>query len=120
MNIKINTIKPEHSFGPCIKCGEDSDEIHDGKWLHNKCDKSMTRPHDAPLRDDDIVAFMVDGHLITREYRASNDTRVITRAHMKIMACCDLGPKWEAFAKAPAVARFKKGVSTNTLARIRE
>ena len=80
----------------------------------------MTRPHDATLQDDDIVAFLVGGHLITQEYRASDDTRVITRAHMKIVACCDLGPKWEALAKAPAIATFKKGVPTDTLARIRE
>lgn len=67
----------------------------------------------------DIVAFMIDGHLLVREYRPGPDVRVITRAHMRMMACMDLGPQWKVWAESPAIAKFKKGISTDTLARIR-
>lgn len=66
----------------------------------------------------DIVAFLVDGHKITRNYQPTGDIRLITRAHMQLMAEMGLGEKWREFADATAVATFKPGVRTNTLQRI--
>ena len=69
-------------------------------------------------KSTDIVAFLLDGHLLVREYRRAECVQVITRAHMRFMAACDLGPQWKALADAPAIARFKRGRPTDTMQRI--
>ena len=70
-------------------------------------------------RDDDIVAFLLNGHLLVREVGSMREFQVITRGHMRMMAACDLGPRWKEFAEAPAVAKFKPGIPTNTLAMVK-
>ena len=70
-------------------------------------------------RNDDIVAFLVDGRFLVRRYEPREDVRVITRGHMRLLACMDLNPRFLEFAEAAAIARFKPGRSTDTLRRIR-
>ena len=70
-------------------------------------------------RNDDIVAFIIDDRWLVREYRCGENVRVVTRAHMRLMAACDLGPQWKEVAEASAIALFRPGVPTDTLTRIR-
>ena len=68
--------------------------------------------------NDDIVAFLLDNRYLVREYRAGENTRVITRQHMRLLACLDLHPTFEKLADLPALATFEDGVAPITLARV--
>lgn len=52
----------------------------------------------------EVVGFQV-GSVIYQEYRSGGTP--ITRARMQFMAACDLGQKWNDWAKAPTLAILK-------------